>query len=137
MSNLTGDQHRALGAEVIQAPANWRYYFSPECEEEQMNKMQFVETTRERYDAHVQEYTTYQYGGKFKVVQVTTEEWFQIKVYHNPELSDIAREPDWTLVALALIDRAHDGAFSQYLILKEVEMGVITRTFDANGKEIK
>lgn len=136
MSNQTGDEHRAQGATVTQAPINWRYYFSAECERDQMNKMQFVETTREKYQAHVEEYNTLKHGGRVDIQQVEVDEWYQIKVYHNPAISDIGRRPSWFLVAFSLIDRYHDE-FSQFFILEEVEMGVTTKQIGLNNEEVK
>ena len=105
-----------------------------------MKRFRFVEVNRERYDAYVKEYNDIKtHGGRVNTEQVTCDEYFQVKVYHNPHFSTIGK-PDWrtlwTLVALALIDRKHENS-NQYFILKEVEMGVSTKTFDTDGGEIK
>lgn len=103
-----------------------------------MGKLRFIETTRQRYETHVEEYQRINvHGGRVDVKQVTTEPYFQVKVYHNPYLSTIGKpewKAAWTLVAMALIDRK-DPTAHQYFILKEVEMGVNTTQIGLNGEE--
>ena len=53
-----------------------------------MNKMQFLETTKERYNEHVFSYQE-KHGGRKDIQRVETDPWYQVKVYHNPTISDI------------------------------------------------
>ena len=99
-----------------------------------MNKMQFLETTKERYNEHVFSYQE-KHGGRKDIQRVETDPWYQVKVYHNPAISDIGQDPKWFLVAFALYDRFHDE-HSQFFILEEVEMGVTTKQIGLNNKEV-
>ena len=103
-----------------------------------MKLTQFVETTRERYEAHVHEYqklTTY--GGRtdFHATDIG-DELTQVKLYHNPRISDIGLTPEWALVAMGIYNRFHPE-HSQYFILEEVTMGVTTKQIGLNGQEEK
>ncbi len=102
-----------------------------------MNRLQFVETTFERYNDHVQAYKKLTvHGGRVDIKQVDTDPYTQVKVYHNPAISDIGQEAQWTLVAFALILR-YDREGSQFFILEEVTMGVTTKQIGLNGQEVK
>ncbi len=102
-----------------------------------MKITQFVETTRKRYDEHVQMYVTYQHGGRVNTSRAEHNDTIsQVRVWHNQAISDIGLYPEWTLVALSLEQRYHPE-HSQYFILEEVEMGVTTIRIGLNGQEEK
>jgi len=87
----------------------------------------FVETTRERYIAHRDEYISYKHGGRYDVSESEPcDQFTQEKVYHNADISDIGQRPVWTLVAMAMFQRYHPE-HSQYFVLEEVTLGVTHR----------
>lgn len=89
-----------------------------------MKTIQFVETTKERYTDHVADYTCLtKHGGRYDIVTVENDALTQVKVYHNPNISDIGQRPKWFLVAFAMYNR-YKPEHSQFFTLEEVEMGV-------------
>lgn len=89
-----------------------------------MKTIQFVETTKERYDAHVADYTCLtKHGGKHIISTAENDAMTQVKVFHNPNISDIGQLPQWFLVAFAMYNR-YKPEHSQFFILEVVEMGV-------------
>ncbi len=88
-----------------------------------MKTIQFVETTKERYDTHVAEYTTGVHGGRWNYETAEDDQSRQIKHYHNPAISDIGQKPQWYLYAFAL-ENWFKPEHSQFFVLETVEMGV-------------
>ncbi len=99
-----------------------------------MKLTQFVETTKERYDAYVEDLQNSLRGRVDITATEIDNDIRQVKVYHNPVLSDIGQIPQWGLVALSLNHRhlmddrsGPRSEHNQYFVLKVVEMGVTHR----------
>ena len=88
-----------------------------------MRTIQFVETTKERYDTHVKRHVDLIFGGRVDISTAEDDQFRQVKVYHNPAISDIGQTPQWVLVAFALENR-FKPEHSQFFVFEEVEMGV-------------
>ncbi len=98
---------------------------------------QFVETTRERYIEHRNQFVSYKRGGRFEIALADPCDAFsQERVWHNEAISDIGQTPEWTLVAMSILQRYHPE-HSQFFILEEVELGVTTTQIGLNGQEEK
>ncbi len=110
-----------------------------------MKVLQFVETTKQRYDDHVVKVRNVNtYGGRWNVSEYDDDQVSVVRTYHNEAISDIGQAPQWQLVGLAIYhrhltdDRSSPRAiFNQYFILEEVEMGVTTTQIGLNGQEEK
>jgi hypothetical protein len=88
-----------------------------------MKTIQFVETTKKRYEEHVDDYVNLLHGGRWQYTTAEDDQSRQVKYYHNPCISDIGQKPQWYLVAFALENR-FKPEHSQFFILEVVEMGV-------------
>ena len=89
-----------------------------------MKVTHFVETTRERYIEHRDNYLNLLHGGRSYVTMTEPcDQFSQEKLYYNASLSDIGRKAAWTLVAMGIFQRYHPE-HSQYFILEGVELGV-------------
>ncbi len=107
--------------------------------------LQFVETTKERYDDHVVKVRdSSTYGGRSSISEYDDDQVYTVRTYHNAHISDIGQTPNWHLVGLAIYHRhlmddrsGPRSQFNQYFILEEVEMGVTTTRIGLNGQEVK
>jgi hypothetical protein len=98
-----------------------------------MKTIQFVETTKERFEAHVAEYTCLTiHGGRYQYTTAEDDQSRQVRHYHNPCISDIGQKPQWYLIAFALENR-FKPEHSQFFMLKVVEMGVHYQEVGFNG----
>ncbi len=88
-----------------------------------MKTIQFVETTKERYNAHVDDYVNGLHGGREQYYTAEDDQSRQVRHMHNPCISDIGQKPQWYLYAFALENR-FKPEHSQFFILEVVEMGV-------------
>lgn len=104
-----------------------------------MKTIQFVETTRDHYIAHVRAYRDGKHGIRHvNVLEVETEPYTQEKVYQavgvDPYVAMLGQHEKWTLIAFGLFNKIHPE-HTQYFILEEVTMGVTSKQIGLNGEE--